>query len=551
MTEDSKEISIDLSSLKKLNWTYALLIILLILGVYLRSYHLDFPSIGYHNMKENEYISEAIFFNEQGDFLHRRTYNFYGLEQGPGYFEEYAQPPLIPYMTTLFWKVTGEQLWVPRLIIMLFMLGSILTIYFVVKKLTKSEYMALLSSFLLTIMPLGVYFGRNVQPESPALLFILLAANFYLKWAENLDKKQLLYTMLALSFAGMFKLTFLIIGLPFLFIFPYKKVIELFKHHKNEFFSQIKYFITGLLPFIIIQGIFEFTIIDPSKKNVEISIARLSNVFDLNYWNRIWPSLGSYIADNYTWWFFWFAILGLVFAVIKYKSQLSKFLIGYVVAIPIYIGLLSSKIGGHSYYQMPFLPLICILGAFFLYNVGAILKQAIKIKYIEFASLLLILLTLGSVQAANDRVWGTVFYGQDFLGEYLKTTLGPDERFAMYGHSQDQAVCTYARHRCGWVNSLDEFKEIEKTFSLRYIYVGDVGFEKLASQDPLWVYIADNYHIDLVGLMNINNNLVPRHFILKKGGKFNLAEIQGKQAQLAKTYDSKHGDISYYYITNG
>ena len=156
MTEDSKEISIDLSSLKKLNWTYALLIILLILGVYLRSYHLDFPSIGYHNMKENEYISEAIFFNEQGDFLHRRTYNFYGLEQGPGYFEEYAQPPLIPYMTTLFWKVTGEQLWVPRLIIMLFMLGSILTIYFVVKKLTKSEYMALLSSFLLTIMPLGV-----------------------------------------------------------------------------------------------------------------------------------------------------------------------------------------------------------------------------------------------------------------------------------------------------------------------------------------------------------------------------------------------------------
>ncbi|MDP7157791.1 MAG: hypothetical protein QF922_06170, partial [SAR324 cluster bacterium] len=39
---------------------YIGLTIILVFGAYLRSYHINYPSIGYHNMKENEYLSMAL-----------------------------------------------------------------------------------------------------------------------------------------------------------------------------------------------------------------------------------------------------------------------------------------------------------------------------------------------------------------------------------------------------------------------------------------------------------------------------------------------------------
>ena len=59
-------------------------------------------------------------------------------------------------------------------------------------------------------------------------------------------------------------------------------------------------------------------------------------------------------------------------------------------------------------------------------------KQSTKIKYAQYIPLILILLTIGPVTAANDRVWGTIFYGQDIVGEYIKQHTAPDERFFNY-----------------------------------------------------------------------------------------------------------------------
>ncbi len=543
-----ENFDINLQSLKRIKLSYVFLMLFLIFGFYLRAYHLNFPSIGYHNMKENEYISETIFFNEQGDFLHRRTFNFYGLEDGPGYFEEYAQPPLIPYMTLPFWKIFGEQLWIPRLIMIIFMLGSILLTYAVVKKLSKSEYLALLSSFLLTIMPLGIYFGRNIQPESPGLFFLLLTVYFYLKWIDHLDKRYLLYTALATAGTALFKLTFLIVGIPMLFLFPFKEAKEMFNKNRKEFYQQLKQFFTGLLPFIILQTIFEFAIVDPSKKNVEISIKTFADLINPVYWSNIMPSLKSYIADNYTWWFFWFAVIGVGFALLKYRSKLSKFIIGYTLAIPIYIGLLSGKIGGHSYYQMPFLPLFVIAGAYAIFTVGTILKQIIKIKHIEFVPLLILLLTVSSVEAANDRVWNTVFFGQDYFGQYIQDHTSPDERFFNFGHSQTQAVCTYAKRRCGDAATLPEFLALEKKFNIRFVHADAYHFSILQQNPELYNYLKNNYHVKLLGLIPAGNQFSATDILLEKGGTINLDEIQRQKPSLAKTYDMKGGSVPLYVV---
>lgn len=553
---EGDEFSINLSWLKKARWNYVFLALFLILGIYLRSYHLDFPTIGYHNMKENELLDQAVFFMDEGNFLHKQAYAFAGFDETTNYHEEYGQAPLVPYMVFILWKIFGYSLWMPRLLMILFFMAAVFVTYLIARKLTKNEYISVLAAGLMTIMPLGIYFGRNIQVEPPALFFAMLGIYYYLKWTNSLSKKELFYTALFLGIAGLFKYTFLILVVPMLFIFPFRKFYEKFKNSRKEWIQDIKYAIYGLLPLIIGVIVYEFlTITSKTQRNYDFELFR---IFTSAYWEPRSAIVMSFLRDNFTIWFVYIALIGLLFVLFKYRTKFGRFLIGYAVSIIFYIAAMSSKIAGHSYYQMPFLPLVCILIAYALFSAGAILKQVLNINYAFYLPLIVILLIApssiagnDSMQAANDRVFGTVFYGQDFLGEYLKTRMLPNERFAFATHAQDLATCSYAKHRCGAAGDIETFKHKEEVFNIHYVYVGVAQLNTLiASDDPMWTYIRENYKIDLVGLMPANNQLVPMHIILKKGGKFNLSEVQGKQAQLGRTYDSKRGQVSYYYIQN-
>ncbi|HBU08313.1 MAG TPA: hypothetical protein DEA99_03770 [Candidatus Omnitrophica bacterium] len=192
--------------------TVILLSLIILTGFFLRSYHLNFPSIGYHNMKENEYIGEALFMLKDADYLHRKLFRM-GMDELPN-FEAYPQMPILPW-------IFGIKLWLARLVIIAFSLGSIPLLYLIVKKLSKSRSLALLSSLLLTIMPLGVFFGRNIQPEIPALFFLLLCIYFGLSWFNDFNLKSAIYSGFSLCISILFKFTFLIGIIPLLGIFPF------------------------------------------------------------------------------------------------------------------------------------------------------------------------------------------------------------------------------------------------------------------------------------------------------------------------------------------
>jgi len=497
-------------------------------------------------MKENEYLDPAYNFLQEGNFLHKRAFAFYGLDEGLGYHEEYGQVPMVSYIIFGLWKLFGITLWMPRLVMILFMLGSVVTIYFVVKKLANSEYLALLSSFLLSFMPLGIYFGRNIQPESPALLFILLGTFFYLKWTDNLVFKNAFLALLFVGIAGCFKSTFMIIGIPFLFIFPYYKVLDMLKENRKSFISTVLYSVLGILPFVILTLLFELTLVDKTKKNMDLDLWR---VFGFEYWSTRLPAVKSYIADNYTWWFFYFAVIGLILALLKYKTKFSRFVIGYAFALIPYIMLISSKFAGHSYYQMPFLPLICILAAYFIYSCGLLIKQLTGIRVLQFAPLLILLLTISSVTAADNRVWDTIFYGQEIVGEYLKETDSSPKLFA-FTHSQGMAVCSYARKGCGSTNNLSEFIRKEKVFHINSVYVDISQLNSLMDNKELFDYISKNYKIELAGLVKMGDQFAPLHLLLTRDGEFNMSSIQNKMPVLKETYDTTRGNVEYYWMKN-
>jgi len=500
-------------------------------------------------MKENEYYAEALFFYDDGDFLHRRTYNFYGLDNSPGYFEEYGQMPVLPYITFVVWKLTGtgESIAVMRFIVLLFMLGAIAMMYFLVEELTKKEYLALLSSFFLAIMPLGIYFGRSIQPEAPSLFAIILASYFYVKWTKTFEKKYALYTGLAISLAGLLKYTFLIIGIPFLFIFPYKEFIHDWKHNRKKIYNYVLYFIYGVIPLIFFGLLFEFTIIDPTKRGGDIHPFQILSV---SFWKGIWPSLNSYIADNFTWKIMYFMLIGLFFVLLKYRSKLGKFVIGYIAGIIVYSAMVSGKLGGHSYYQMPFLPLICILVAYFFYILGTLLKSVIKSPIVMFIPLLLIMYPYADMTAANDRVFGTVFFGQDVVGEYIKQNTLPTDRFFNFGHSQWQAVCTFARRRCGTPADAADAQLKEEKFNIQYLNADAFSWGQLQQNQDLWPYIAENYDIALVGLIRQNDQFVPTNFVLKKGRPLNLSKASTGQPVKVTNYEVPQGTVEFFVLEN-
>jgi len=49
---------------------------------------------------------------------------------------------------------------------------SIIVVYFIGYEIFKRKLLALSCSLLLAILPLAVFFSRNLQPESPAFFFI-------------------------------------------------------------------------------------------------------------------------------------------------------------------------------------------------------------------------------------------------------------------------------------------------------------------------------------------------------------------------------------------
>ncbi len=599
------EFTIDLKkikNLKSIRYEYVFLFLFLVVGFYLRAYHIDYPAIGYHNMKENEYIGSAKFmFYEGEDYLHRKLYRM-GAQDIP-YFEEYPQMPIIQWSSVILWKIFGMHLWLVRLLMILASVASIYVMYLLIFELSKSKYLALLSSFFMAVFPLGIFFGRNIQPESPALLFLLLGMLYYVRWLESFSRKDAFYLGLYLGISGLFKYTFLIGAIPLFFIFPFSKLKE--KGFAGKLKSSALPVIAGVSPMII------WSLIAPLLNRLstitEGTFGRIDlfRVFTVEYWQARWPSFNNYIGDNYTWWFFWTAVFGImlvslsmkdkkmtylslagilfagvarfsaqgsptfvlsffaIFAIIvanavlslKHKRRFQAFVLFYAAAIIPYSMILSDYIPGHNYYQMPFLPLIALLSAYAIYSAGNLLKQVTKIKFIELLPLVLILFTIQDISAHKDAMFNTQFFGLDIGGEYLKSNMMQGERFVMFGHSQSVAVCVYAERLCAGVGSADDLTEFETKRGTRWIFIDNgAGMALLQGNPELMRYIESNYDLSAIGLLRTGQGFSLHTIILRKGGSFSFSNIsehpvvKSQKVIAQKNYELTKGNIEYYLI---
>jgi len=259
--------------------------------------------------------------------------------------------------------------------------------------------------------------------------------------------------------------------------------------------------------------------------------------------------LSSYIKDNFTWGYIFLALIGLVFCIIKRKSMFSKFIFGYIVGFLIFIIILCNKWNHHSYYQFPFIPLIAFLSAYTIYNLGSFISQIIRIQPLRYLSLIVILLTIGSVQASTNVQFDTLpGLGSDLAGEYINTRSQSNERIFYEAQGQTDWSWHLQRFYSAVPNNLTEFKREENEKNFRWVVLMKNGLLSIKDKEEVWEYIQKNYEIKQIGLQKISDGLMPVYIVMQKGGFYNLTAFETKTSQPMKTYETTRGDIEFYVI---
>lgn len=490
------------------------LCLFVVLGFALRARNLDFPSIGYHNMRENENLSIAQEMLRTKDFMTERVYfNNTFEETNPGIKDD-RHLPMIAYHILLSWKLLGENLWGPRLFNIIFGLLGIIVIYAVAKLLFESSYPALFSSYLLAAMPLAVFFSRNLQPESPALFFMLLGSLFYMRFIIYFRKYDLFFGGLAFSLTWLYNPGFLIGLVPFLFCIPFR---GLYKNIKRK--EIWKYAITFFLSYAAVP----IAISDLHNKwqwrLQDIKLPKhLFDIFSFTYWTRNGHIIWQYAdKENFTLLFILLTVIGILITVFRKKGLAERYIIGWVVAAVLYGILNSDHLLQENYSQMPFLVLVSISSTYALFSVSEMVKRFLKVDIFVVLALVMASISGPFIYDSLSRLNATVFLGMDVAGESLKEATKPEERIFLLTHSQGYGIARYAHRYVGWPKDLEDFKEKEKQFGVRYVCFYPAEFSGLLkSNNPaVFNYIRNNYHVKEVGVKEEPRQVF--YVILEKG----------------------------------
>ncbi len=552
--EKKSERGIEIIQLLKKNWHWFILAAILLLGFYIRIYHIDYPVIGYHNMKEAHTLGEAWFMYESGDyFVNKEIYSISFLNPNGSHMDNF---PLLAWIIIVLWKIFGVKIWLARLVIILFSLGAIYFSYLVVRKLFKREDIAILSAFLISICPLLIFFGRNVQYDMPALFFMMVAIYFFLCWRENDTFKNFLLFCLLFTLLALTKLSFMIIVIPILAAFPYKRLDFRTKIFKEKYLKQ---YLVGFLFFLVIILFLYYTeylnkVYSASQSINLFALENLPKLLTIDFWKAVYTYA---TVDNFTTLGLLIAFFGLILIIPKIKKWNYRFLLFWFFSYIAYAASSPPQMMGHNYYQIPYAPLIMILIAYSLLLIFNTilsfvkLKQKILERLAVFACILIVIIFwYPALKLSTTRQFDTQFYGLDIAGEYINENSLPNEVVFESGH-QDRGMAWYAKRRLAEFNTVEDLKKGEDELNVSWVFIYQWGFQQILGNQELQKYIYDTYSLKQVAFIQSSQGNQPVYLLFKKDGSFNESDLNNmlnNRPINTKNYELTSGNFQIIYI---
>ncbi len=381
---EERDFDIDITFIKK-HRNIIFLFIILVLGFYLRLYHVDYPVVGYHNWKEVHYLTEARNFARDGFFKYGFFVPYHSIS---GLNDDISgvHPdtfPMISVIVGFFFMIFGPSLTVARLVGIFFSVGTVALMYFFAQKLFNREDIALSVALIAAINPLLVFFSHNTQLVNPGIFFMVLSGYFFLCFMDKYSMKYIILTSISATLAALAKYPFLLIGIPMFFIFS-TRLFQDYQKSKKKTIKQVKQLIPALVVSgLILSSVFVWIAYSNSIREKYIGkgsesagglvdMVNLKTVFEPDFW----PIFKSFLSDNFTLMGVGFAIIGLIFVILFLrKGEGFWFVFWYFIGAIPWFFIMSEKLMGHNYHQFPIAPLFFLLVGIMYVIMGANIQK--------------------------------------------------------------------------------------------------------------------------------------------------------------------------------
>jgi 4-amino-4-deoxy-L-arabinose transferase-like glycosyltransferase len=541
----------DILGFLKNNWHFIVLILILAFGVYIRIYHLDYPLIGYHNMKEAHTLMEARHFYNEGNYFTNKFDYLVTIDNPDGIHSDNF--PMLGWIIAFMWKFTGVNLFMPRLFMIILSLVIIYFTYLIIFELFGKKDLALLSAFLANTCPLFAFFGRRVFYDVPALMFALIAVYYFLRWKKEPTKSYFIIFTIAITLATLNKMVYLILLFPIAAIFPYERIFS--KEGIKKYFGH--YIYSLILPVVF----FGWSLLsnNPFSEGFVSKILSGQDNFTfltLDYWKTVYMYA---TAENFTPLAFYIMAVGFVISLFYIKKEGNRFLVVWMLSVVPYAFVTGWMFTGHNYYQMPFFPAVTALIAFaLLYLLNTLVPKFTRTwikNAIVYSIIIIFILTIfyPMTKAMTYREYDTQFFGLDVAGEFINKNSQPNERIFGSGH-QDAAMYWYAeRTGVDVPSNLDDFKKMESELNFRWVFMYNWGLDMIPKKTEVWDYIKANYRLRQVGLLQNPGTDKPNlyYLVLEKGGTFDekkISDYVGNNKLQTKQYELSMMKIDFAWI---
>jgi len=366
------------------------LVLILCLAFVLRLHKIHTPLADWHSWRQVDTASvtrEYLRFEEMGynsNGLHKifspRFHDLSDIPSGKVNLEGYrmVEFPIINYSVSLILELFPQYGLVPtyRFINVLLAVATIATVYGIVILISKQQRIALLSAFIMAVMPYSIFYSRTILPEIGMNFFSYFSVLCFILWLRNYRKTKNYLHPNTLIF---YLLTWVSLALSFLlkpvavFMAPVYIVLILSEFGLLGWMRQWPLFIltTSILPLLGWR-----TYIEQFSSGIPAN-SWLFNGNGIRLKPAWWRWLfGERIAFHMLGqWASGFLILGLL-GINKFTSGRNtalfyRFCIALAFGWFMYLVVFATGNVQHDYYQIPLIPVVSILvasGVIWLYD---------------------------------------------------------------------------------------------------------------------------------------------------------------------------------------
>ncbi len=234
---------------EKSTWFFWGVILILFLSY---SYHkvLFYPIHSIHSWRQADCVSLAKNFMDESNLLEPSIHNY--ISDGGESGKTAGEFTLLYYVIGKVWNITGTQLWIYRLINLGVLVLAVFQLFKILRDYWKSSFWSLITSLIILISPIIVYYGNSFLTNTTALACAIFGWNYFIRYRQKDKLNLLIISFLFFTLGGLFKITAAVSLLALFGVFSIEFLFS--KWVKSIFFEKRKIltFTLFLVSFILI-----------------------------------------------------------------------------------------------------------------------------------------------------------------------------------------------------------------------------------------------------------------------------------------------------------